>query len=81
MDFRHLEQFLAGNLLVTAIQDAGHEVLDLVAETFSDIRIEVLLVEAPVCVTQFEEVGSPPRVGGIGKALAAGDDTWKVATA
>ncbi len=75
-DFGDGEAFLAAELVAAlAVIDYHREpLLDLVAETFAVVAVEVLLVLGLVLVTDFEEAGEPPWGRDVDVALGATDD-------
>ena len=56
------------------VEDAGHELANLVAQALAVPLVEVLLVLVLVLEAQLEVVGLPPRGGHVGVALGARDD-------
>lgn len=75
-DFGDGDAFLATELVaaLAMVDDHRHKFLDLVAETFAVVAVEVFLVLGLILVTDLEEAGEPPWGGDIDVALGATDD-------
>ena len=75
-DFGDGDAFLATELVaaLAMVDDHRHKFLNLVAETFAVVAVEVFLVLGLVLVTDLEEAGEPPWGGDVDVALGATDD-------
>ena len=75
-DFSDGDAFLATELVaaLAMVDNHRHKFLDLVAEAFAVVAVEVLLVLGLVLVAHLEEAGEPPWGGDVDVALGATDD-------
>ena len=75
-NFRDGDAFATTELVaaLAMVDNHGEPLLDLVAETFAVVAVEVFLVLGLIFVTNLEETGEPPWGGNVDVALGATDD-------